>query len=454
MLRSILIILFFMFSAGTGFADSAPSGNIITKIEITGNRIDESIIRMNLAFHEGDAVDEAKIAKSRANLYSLGIFKKLDISEQKDEITGGTKIIIDARDGWYLLPVPMFGSNGGERYFGGAILEQNALKKGERISAFASFQDSLSRYSLSTQFNKVTFSAALERNTFTQYQYQDGAYNSQIITEKNIGTLANYGQIVNSYDQDETTLRFSASRQLSERFKGNLGVSFNDVQYSNGTVSTPNDTGRINVLHIGLQYGKFGPGRDVAAIIGRLFGLGMADLQENFKPLLCTTVDYGCQTSLDGSIKAFGSDSEFSKISLSGSRVINYTDRSRWSVSMKAGYGVNLPDSQLFVTDRSAGLLGVYAREFRGDKIVTANTAYHRSLLRNSHGQLNGEVFCEYSECFFDNPQVSSREGAKEGVGFNLNFQFWRFPLPLGLGYTYSIDDKDWKISAAFGGLF
>jgi len=441
--------MLFMIFAMPGSAENGPGESIITKIEITGNRIDDSIIRKNLVFKEGDTVNEIKIEKSRVNLLALGVFRSLEIRKEKDESAGGVKMIIDARDGWYFLPVPMFGSRGGVRYFGGALLEQNAFRSGERLSAFAGFQDSVSQYSLSAKTGKLSFSGAVERRSYTEYQYQDGAYNSQIITDRNIGSLEDLGKVVNSYNEDQTVLRLSAGVPLSEKLRGTASLSFNDIQYANALVSAPGDTGRINVLHLGVQYGRNWPGTDIAATVGRLFGLGMADLQEKIKPLPQTIIDYDCQASVEGASKTFGSDAQFGKVALSGSRSVYYTDRSRFSVSMKTGYGVNVPSSQLFVTDRRDGLLGVYAREFRGDKIVTANTAYHRSFFRDSHGQLNGEVFCEYAECFFD-----SGQGQKEGVGCNLTYQFWRFPLPLGFGYTYSLDDKDWKISAGFGGMF
>lgn len=175
----------------------------------------------------------------------------------------------------------------------------------------------------------------------------------------------------------------------------------------------------------------------------------MADVKENFKPLRKKTISYGFQSSLETAGKAFGSDADFSKISIAGSRTVNYTDRSRLTFSLKSGYGFNVPSSQLFVTDRNAGLQGVYAREYRGDRIVTANASFRRPFLVNKLGQLRGEIFGEYADCFFD-----GKDGKKEGAGCNLAFQFWRFPLPLGLGYTYSFDDKDWQASMSFGGMF
>lgn len=226
-ITAISFLLIFVMPGFAGLSRGAPAGeNIITKIEITGNRIHESVIRANLAFREGDTVDDEKIEKSRANLYALGVFKSLEIFKERDESSGGIKIVIEAQDSWYVFPLPMFGRRGGEKYFAAAIFEQNIFKNGERIASFASFQDSISRYMLSTDVNKFTFSGALDRSIFTEHQYSDGAYNSQFIMDKDIGALENYGKIVNSYGMDETVLRFNAGLPLAEKTRGTARRNF------------------------------------------------------------------------------------------------------------------------------------------------------------------------------------------------------------------------------------
>jgi len=42
----------------------------------------------------------------------------------------------------------------------------------------------------------------------------------------------------------------------------------------------------------------------------------------------------------------------------------------------------------------------------------------------------------------------------KQGVCFNVVYRFWRFPLPMGGGLTYSLDDDNWQVSFAIGGMF
>lgn len=423
-------------------------GNVVTSIEITGNRIDERIIRDRLAFREGDVIDAVKIEQSKLNLYSLGLFKSLDIIPERDG-SGGTRVHVDARDGWYVLPLPMFGSRGGERYVAGALLEQNILKQGERVSAFASFSDSTSRYMLFTEMNRFTLGGALERRSFTEYRYQDGAYTSQYLTERNTGDLASLGTVVDSYETNATALRLTAGMPLAEKLRGTVGVNLSDVQYDRATVALPGESQKIRALQAGVQYGRTGADRELSGGFGRIFGLGMADLEERLKPLPRTFVDYGARATVEAAGKVLGSDAEFGKVTLAGSRSVNYADRSRLSFSVKGGYGKDLPFGQLFATGRSDGLLGVYAREYRGDRMAAASAAYRRSFLRDRQGQFTGEIFGEYAACFRE-----GQRGEKEGAGFNVAYQFWRFPLPLGFGYTYSFDDNDWRISASFGGTF
>lgn len=448
MFKIIAAFLLVLFFAAPGFAVNAGE-NVVTKIVIEGNRAHEWLIRENLAFKEGDAVNDEKIAESKANLYALGLFKTLEITRVKDSSSGGTEIIVDARDGWYMLPIAMAGSRGQQGFFTGGLLEQNVFKDGERAVAFGNFQDSQQRYALGAEVNKFAFSATLDRLSYTEYQYQNGSYSSPIMSGASVSALQQYGQFANYYNRDESVLRLAAAAPLAKKLRGIAAINLCAVQYSAGLNSIPSDGGRIHVLSLALQYGKMRSVSNIAASVGRIFGLGMADLKENLKPLPATTIDYFSQTTLETSAKAIGSGQEFGKVSFSGSRTVNYTDRSSFEMYVKGGYGVNVPFSQTFVTDRSDGLEGVYAREFRGDKIAAANVSYRRPFFKSSRGQFIGEAFGELADCFFD-----SQQGLKEGAGFNIAYQFWRFPMPLGLGYTYSFDDNDWKASASLGFIF
>ena len=451
-LKIPLVVFLFIIFALPVFAENIPVGslnkNIITKIEITGNRVKESVIRNALTFREGDSVDDSMIEQSKKNLYSLGLFKSLDISLKSDLATGGTKIIIDARDGCFILPFPMVGSRAGEKYYAGMLLEQNMFRDAESIAAFSSYQETLSITSIS--FAKPSFwtSATLERNSYTEYQYSNGEYVSPFISGESFDKLAYFGEPINSYSKESTTLRVSGSIPLSRKIRGTIGVAVTNNQYANPVVTAPSDPGRINVLQLSMNYGESNFGKNIVSGFGRVFGLGMADLADNLKKLTQDKTEYGFLTSLETSGPETFSDYQFSKIAVSANRLTSYKNRSKLQFVVKSEQGFNLPFSQLFATNRRDGLVGVYAREYRGDSLMFGNGSYRYQFFSNRIGHLDGVVFAEYATV-----SLNSQFKEKEGVGCNFSYQFWRFPLPIGFGYTYSIDDNDWQASVGIGGM-
>lgn len=71
---------------------------LIKNILVKGNSItEEKVIRNNLIFAEGDFVSDYKISKSKDNLESLLIFKKVDIIREKKE-NNQTEIIINVEE--------------------------------------------------------------------------------------------------------------------------------------------------------------------------------------------------------------------------------------------------------------------------------------------------------------------------------------------------------------------
>jgi outer membrane protein assembly factor BamA len=421
----------------------------VTAIEITGNRVYDSIIRRNLAFSEGDILDERKIEKSLAKLYALGLFKSLDITPERDSVSGGTKVVVSAVDGWYIFPLPMFGSRGGERYVAGMLLEQNYFRGAERIMLFGNYGDKVSLNAVSIMLPALTIRAALERRSYTEYGYADGGYTAQPIPDDKIGELTRYGQVANSYDREATALRLSAALPLSEKIQGTFAANMSELQYSPVSGSAPVDKGKVNTLMLSVAYGHPDVTGDILSGFSRIFGLGMADMKEKLKPLARAYTEHGLQTGLETSAAVFGSESEFCKLTVAASRMTLYRDRSTLLFSLKGGYGVNVPFGQLFATSRRDGLIGVYAREYRGDRLLSAGSSYRHPFLRNGLGQLYGELFAEYAAAFLDSNRYD-----REGAGLRMTYAFWRFPLPLGFGYTYSFDDNDWQASIAFGGMF
>lgn len=425
------------------------SAEVISKIIITGNRVNESVIRSRLAFKEGDTLNEAAIEKSKTTLYSLGLFKSLNITKASDSAAGETTVIVDARDGWFILPWPMFGSRGGSRYAGGMVIEQNYFKSAERVFLFGNYSDNASLNMVSVMLPELTFGAILDKRSLTEYLYADGAYNSSVLSENDIEKIEQYGIVTDSHEKEVDYLRFNLGKPVTNDLNLALSVLTGTVKYSNAAQLLQKDTGRVNALQLQASFGKPESRMDMLTGFGRIFGLGMADLKDNLKPLTASKTNYGLIASIENSNKGFGSDFEYNKAAFSVNRSTIFRNRSQFSLLCKAGFGSGLPASQLFATDRREGLKGTYAREFRGDAITIANTSYKHSFSRNSTGQLNGEIYAEFAAAHLNDARKE-----KQGAGVNLTYQFWRFPLPLGFGYTYSFDDEDWQATVGIGGMF
>lgn len=419
----------------------------VNKIIISGNRVDESVIRGRLAFKEGDEFDEAKLEKSRSNLYSLGLFKTLDISSSPAE-KNGVIVTVDARDGWFILPWPFFGSRGGTRYGGGMLIEQNFFRRAERIFLFGNYQDNASLNTASVMFPGFNIGVFVDRRSYTEYLYTDGAYNSPLLAWDDMSKILKYGQIADTHNKETDAFRLNAGKPVGKDITVTLGVFSGNVKYG-APSPLPSDTGRIHAVQASASFGKIESRMDMLSGFGRIFGLGMADLNDKLKARSGSSTGHGFQLSVENSNKGFGSDFNYTKASLSAGRTTVFGGRNQFSLAAKTGFGTDIPASQLFATNRREGMKGTYAREFRGDSIVLVNASYKHSFSRNGTGQLNGEIFAEGAEAL-----LGGISHDKTGAGINIAYQFWRFPLPLGFGYTYSFDDEDWQASVAVGGMF
>ena len=178
--QSVLLVLFLLFVAFSAGAETEPpSGGIIRKIEIKGNRVRESVIRKELTFTEGDRISEEAIEKSKENLYKLGLFKTLEIEQVWDETLDGVKVTVNANDGWHVLPWPMLGSRGGNTFAALMVTEKNLLKWGEGITLWGmSDQESWSAIG-SVYLPNIYMIGGIMQTDRTEYLYADGAYNTK-----------------------------------------------------------------------------------------------------------------------------------------------------------------------------------------------------------------------------------------------------------------------------------
>ena len=428
---------------------------VIKKIDIVVKRTDPNVIRKELAFKEGEELTAGKVEETKKNLHELGLLKSLEIEPQWDKTLDGYKVTVKADDGWFLLPMPMIGSRGGETFTALMLMERNYFRQSEGIMTFASHSEESSSVMASLFLPRAFALGGFQGAELEEYQYADGGYNSKQFNDALTSEKPeDFGAITNRYTKDLDKVYVAAGGQVAPWLRITAGLNHSTVAYRDVLLTEPDDAGDINSWTLLLSLGKKGR-LDPAAqggsfgAFGRVFGLGMAGVKDGLRPLPAIETTQNLELGIERGEDWLASDESFTKSMLTASQRTLFRDRSLWSVALKGGAGDDLPPSQELSTGQRGLLTGVYAREFRGDKLAAATAVYSRPAFRNMVGTLNTEVFADYAICWDDD-----QEGEKEGVGFNLAYRFWRFPLPIGAGMTYSFDDNNWQVSFAMGGMF
>jgi hypothetical protein len=428
---------------------------VIKQIDIVANRVDPSVIRKALAFKEGEELTDRKVEESRKNLHELSLFRSLDVESHWDETIGGERVTVKAEDGWFLLPMPMFGSRGGETFAALMLMERNYFKKSEGIMAFGSYSEGRSSAMASLFLPNFFVMGGFQSLKMDEYQYADGGYNSRPFDDSLTGDEPeDFGTITNRYEKDFDKANIAMGGRITPWLRASAGLNVSTVSYDEAQIADPGDSGDFVAWTASLTLGKQRR-LDPAAqggffgAFGRVFGLGMAGVKDSLKPLPKIETARSLELGIERGEEWMGSDSDFTKSLLTASQATLFRNRSLFTVALKGGVGNDLPPSQELSTGQRGLLTGVYAREFRGDSLAAATAVYSKPFFRNIIGALNAEIFGDYAVC-----QAEDSTGEKEGAGFNLVYRFWRFPLPIGAGATYSFDDRNWQASFAFGGTF
>lgn len=99
----------------------------------------ETFIRRELLFREGDVFDPEVVAESERLLRARPIFRYVSISTSA-AADGVVDVEIETYDTWTTVPRPTYGVAGGEQYYGMGIRESNFLGLGKQLGAFV-FRD-------------------------------------------------------------------------------------------------------------------------------------------------------------------------------------------------------------------------------------------------------------------------------------------------------------------------
>ncbi len=425
----------------------------VRRIQIETTRVRESVVRRELTFTEGDRLTGGEIRQSRRNLYRLDLFKTLDIDSVTDPETGMIDVRITGEDGWFILPWPMAGSQGGTRYAMLTLMQFNYFRRAESITLMGMARDDELSGLLAVSLPDVSMMIASFAVSRREFAYRDGGFSIKDFERATNGeTAADFGEITNHYERETRHDRLRFSFPAGPNLRLSAGGSLVDIEYDDAVRPEQVEDEKSRILSLSAQYGERGdatPGAGMVGMFGRIFGLGMAAVEDELHGTRATRTDWGGRVSLDYAPEWLGSAQEYVKLGGRIDRQTRFRDRSRLSFFAQCAWADAAPTGQLPATNREHGLRGVYAREYRGDTLVSGGISYQRPLWMTKFGSFSANGFAEYAVAWFD-----GGHGAREGVGLSLAYRFWRFPLPLGAGYTYSLDDRNGQISFAMGGMF
>ena len=428
---------------------------VIRQIDIVVTRANPSVIRNELTFREGEPLAADKLEESRQNLHRLGLLKSLAIEPQWDAALDGYKVTVKADDGWFFMPVPMAGSRGGERFASLMLMERNYFRHSEGLMLLGSYAEGQPSVMASLFLPHAFLMGGGQRSRLDEFAYADGAYNAkQFDDDLQHEQPEDFGAITNRYQEDVDKVYVVAGRRLTPWLQASAGLSFSSVAYHDAEFAPPDDAGDFNAWTLAVNLGK--PGRRDPATqvgffgaLGRVFGLGMAEVKDSLQPLPQSETTRALRLSLERGETWLGSDAAYKKSLLTAEQVTLFRDYSVLTLALKGGWGADLPPSQLFATGQRGILAGVYAREYRGDEFTAAVADFSRPFFRSTTGVLNAGVFADSAVVWADDARWD-----QTGAGVNLAYRFWRFPLPIGGGATYSLDDRNWQFSFAVGGMF
>lgn len=432
-----------------------PRPGLVKQIDVVSKRVKTETIRNELALKEGEPFTQERVEESKKNLHRLGLLKTLDIKAEWDEALGGYRVTVKAEDGWFFLPFPMFGWRGGETYGALILMEKNYFRRSEGIMVYASYIDGRAAGMGALMLPHFSVFGGGTQERVEEYEYEDGGYNAKQFDDGDDGEEPeDFGTVTNRYKKDMDSVFVFVGGRVAPWVRASGGLGFSEVAYHDAASSEPGDEGRFATWGVNLDFGREGrgdPGSQggMFGSVGRVFGLGMAGVKDSLKPLPKIEFTRSLGVSFERGEIFLGSDEEFTQAGGSVRQSVLFRDRSRLSLSVKGGWGDDLPPSRRLSTGERGYMQGVYAREYRGDRIAAASASYSRGFFRNMVGQLTAEVFGDAAWCWADDEQWE-----KQGAGFSLFYRFWRFPLPFGGSTTYSFDDENWQFSFAVGGMY
>jgi hypothetical protein len=310
------------------------------------------------------------------------------------------------------------------------------------------FGSSGGRGSLWTSWEGWSAEASYGRSEFVERSYADGGFTASAGFHRPLdeNDFSHFGIVTGLHEKTvgEGAFALGFPRRNGVTLRG--GWEPYRVRYENALGPTPDDGGRLDRTFVEVRTGFLD--REGFGDLGALLGFGLADLEERLKPLAVPKTQFGSGLTVRRGDNWTGSGKSYTTEIINSRLARSWGGQNKLSLSASAGAGENLPNSLEIATGRDLGLMGQYAREFRGREAAAATLSYSRPFRLTHRGVWQGIVFAEAARAW------DGEQRTKEGVGASFYYRFWRFPLPFGFTVTRSLDDHNTQVSAAVGGRF
>jgi hypothetical protein len=424
------------------------SSPVVERIEFIGNRTDERILRRRLPFSEGRVLPPDGLDRARRALSDMRLFKQIYVSSAPAE-GGGALVTVAVDDGWYLIPFPFYASGSGGGRGGMVLAERNIFRRAESLTAAGFSGGGGERESAAAACEGWVVQASKSRRRFDERVYADGGFTSTagLRRPSDEANPSHYGTVLFEDERRSNEGRLAVSFPLPG-LRGTIGwepARIRQAVPAGGSDVTQEE--RVGQAVLGLRAGAEAR-ESFQGDLGNLLGFGLADLGDRLKPLPHPVGRIGLGATLYRGAAWTGSERTYTYGLGTVSASRSWGMRNNLSFTLTGGRGHDLPEARKLATGPDLGMIGQYAREFRGRGALAAGTSFSRPLSSTMRGVWQGMVFAEAARAW------DGKGRDKAGVGASLFYRFWRFPLPLGFTVTRSLDDRDTQVSAAVGGKF
>ncbi len=400
----------------------APS--YVKYINIFGNtRTLDHVIRREITFSEGDAINDILIAQSTRNLQKLNIFKSVNIKKRfiTDDLIDIDVIIEEKTTGDFNIGLSIGTLQGASLVTG--LNQNNVGGTGNSI-----------KFSVNTASKNTNYLLAISHPR---------------ILNRKVGL--NYGLNYNNKDLSE-----SSSYKLNS-FKSNVGLDFDITDKISESISLSYSIDDYSITNSSKASANIISLSGKNNIIKLINVLDYNNLNSFIRP------SEGLQLNLRSTLSPITNSKDgFVKNSILYKKYIPYENYT-FSIKSKIGYIFSLQDDPIIDSEKFAlggnwlrgfdtygvGPRNSYSSYVGGNNIAVSKFDISRSLFANSQNPIEAYAFSDIGTVYGNknNPTLSV-ESIRSSFGYG--FKFYTPIGPIGLSWGFPINDESYDIKRQF----